>query len=153
MPKKETKTGIDYEWFIHKRYKWFINALLGLKKENLKKEDMTPKLRWFHTAIIQKDLMMIKECAADGFSLCFRSIRRYHANHWYLYYERCLQLGVEPIPNPLQHNGTKTMQLHYIDVMKNTTMKERQKLIAIGKSTEKPMGTAFEYDPSCDLQD
>ena len=112
---------------------------------------MTPKLRWFHTALIQKDLMMINQRSADGFSLCFRSIRRYHANHWYSYYERCLQLGVEPIPNPLQHFGTKTMKQHYIDVVKNTMMKERQKLIAAGQSTEKPMGTEFEYDPASNL--
>ena len=34
MPKKETKTGIDYVWYIDRKYSHFIEALTSLEVEH-----------------------------------------------------------------------------------------------------------------------
>ena len=150
MPKKETKTGVDYEWYIHRRHEFFIDALCKLKREPFDKTDFIPKLRWFHKALIQKDVTLNNSYKDDGHSLTFRSVRRYHANCWYKYYQHCKAQKVEPVPNPLQHDGTATMIAHYIDAFKKTKMMKRQELIDNGEKPKKRMEIDYDYDPACE---
>ena len=145
MPKKETKTGIDYVWYIDHKYARFVDALTSLKMEHFTRKQMVDRMRHTHDRFIKHDASLSTQRGADGHSLTFRSIRRQHGTAWLQYYERCQVEGTEPMPNPLQHTSTTTIRRHYIDAVTENMMETRQKKYECGGRPVKrlALSTAF----------
>ena len=115
---------------------------------------MINKLRWFHSVLIRSDEQLKNQLLVDEDSLDFRSVRRFHANSWMKYYKQCKELDLVPIPNPLQHSGTRTMKNHYVDkVIKKSLLQVRKNLIANNEYPEQEMALDIEYDPSITTQE
>ena len=76
--------------------------------------------------MIKNDEILNKQHFIVKKSLDFRSARRFHANSWLNYYEKCAELDLEPLPNPLQHTGIKTMMDHYVDKKPRKSLLEQR---------------------------
>ena len=138
-----TKTKIDYEWFIASRDSWFKERLCRLKPAKFKSELLVKKMQWLHGCLLQ-EMGYPRNQTPDGVVVNFRSIRRTHANRYICYFNRCKLLGMEPIPNPLQHTASATIRKHYLDQVTNLVLQQRQALIEQNRRPQRPIGFVFD---------
>ena len=122
MPLAATKTAWDYEWFIRKNQDWFVKILRQHKPPHIEQKLLAKQLDWWHNKVVRSAKQVL---GMDGkVSICFRSVRRTHANEWYFYKTKCEAMNLEYIPNPLQHVSDRTIS-HYLDVVSNRKLKAR----------------------------
>ena len=141
MPKQETKTDHDYEWFIPAKHAWLADLMQkhaivrGIDKKVQKKRLNTP-----HDSMLRKELGLPNRTTPGQVVVNFRSIRRHHANRWEAYYLQCKAYDIMPIPTPLQHTNESTAHKHYLDHVVNNILAQREAIRAEGKEPTKRLG-------------
>ena len=104
---------------------------------NIDKRDFKKRLNYPHDGMLKTELGLEKRMTPSEIIINFRSIRRYHANRWELYYKKCMTQGHLPMPSPLQHCSETTAKKHYLDLYKNALLVARQQTHEEGKKPDK----------------
>ena len=142
MPKEATKTARAYEWFLRKNQDWFVKILTQNKPPDIDQKLLTKQLDWWHVKMVRAAKQVCGVVVKQ--SLCFRSVRRTHANEWHFYNMKCEALDFQAIPNPLQHASERTIE-HYLDKMANPGLKVRDVLARTDQAKITTLGPYMDY--------